>query len=171
MEFNLTPHGEGDLLGVGVALSDGVADHHDGGPVRLQQQLARRLLQQPVERGRRTSEHLPTVFAFPPSGRQKLRKCNKIFYHALQKVFLLSCEQHPYKLRKRIPVLFYLQYDKNIKTASVKRQKNHLWCLYGTGNFLTKNQVQEEIGNLLHNDSHFSFKSPFLPLDSLAIFP
>jgi hypothetical protein len=57
--------GDGDLLGVRITLTDGVADHHDGGPVRLQQQLASSLLQQPVERGRRTSEHLPAIFAFP----------------------------------------------------------------------------------------------------------
>ena len=37
------------VLGVGVPLPDRVADHHSARPVRLEQQLARGLLQEPVE--------------------------------------------------------------------------------------------------------------------------
>ena len=46
------------VLGVGVALPDGVTDHHDAGPVRLQQQLACGLLQQSVKCGIGSAEHI-----------------------------------------------------------------------------------------------------------------
>ena len=45
------------VLGVGVPLPDGVADHHDAGPVWLQQKLTRGLLQQSVKRGIGSAEH------------------------------------------------------------------------------------------------------------------
>jgi hypothetical protein len=56
---------EKPLLGVGVALTNGVAYHHDGGPVGLQQELAGGLLQQPVEGGRRAPEHFCCIPFFP----------------------------------------------------------------------------------------------------------
>ena len=41
--------GRDRVLGVGVPLPDRVTDHHGARPVRLQQQLTRGLLQEPVK--------------------------------------------------------------------------------------------------------------------------
>ena len=97
------------ILGVGVALADGVADHDDGGPVRLQEQLAGRLLQQPVKRGRRASKH---------------------FYY---NTCLLFC-----KLKQNIILflkLFHMNDTGSISTVPVCTSYMYLYRTEGTGTY------------------------------------
>ena len=54
VRIKLLLDGRDGVLGRDLARPDGVADVQDGDPVRLEEQVGGRSLQQPIKRGRRT---------------------------------------------------------------------------------------------------------------------
>lgn len=76
--------GRNGVLGVRVAGPDGVADGHDGVPIRLQQQVRRCPLQEPVERRRRREHSRAKSLAVSEVLQGSSKLCSEILVYEKQ---------------------------------------------------------------------------------------